>query len=57
MKIGHLVTIEAEEGMMLTKNGKYAKSVLLRTGETEEGWSEITIEEYEAIKAEKLKQE
>ena len=35
--------------MVLTKDGNYCSSVLLRKGETAEGWSEITQEEYEEI--------
>ena len=35
--------------MVLTNNGNYCSSVLLRKGETLEGWTEITQEEYEKI--------
>jgi hypothetical protein len=41
--------LEADEGMVLTKDGNYCSSVLLRKGETAEGWSEITQEAYEKI--------
>lgn len=49
MKTSYLTMLEAEEGMVLTKDGNYCSSVLLRKGETAEGWSEITQEEYEEI--------
>lgn len=49
MKENYLIMIEADEGMVLTKDGNYCSSVLLRKGETSDGWSEITMEEYEAI--------
>ena len=51
MKETYLTMIEADEGMVLVKDGTYSSSVLLRKGETSEGWSEITQEEYEAIMA------
>lgn len=51
MKKTYLTMIEADEGMVLVKDGTYSSSVLLRKGETSEGWSEITQEEYEAIVA------
>lgn len=53
MKISYLTMIEADEGKVLVKNGNYCSSVLLRKGETEEGWSEITQEEYNEIIAQK----
>lgn len=49
MKEFLLTMIEADEGKVLTKDGQYCSSVLFRKGETAEGWSEITIEEYEEI--------
>ena len=52
MKELYLTMLEADEGMVLTKDGNYCSSVLLRKGETSEGWSEITIEEFEKIKEE-----
>lgn len=51
MKETYLTMIEADEGMVLVKDGTYSSSVLLRKGETSESWSEITQEEYEAIMA------
>lgn len=49
MKETYLTLLEADEGMVLTKNNNYCSSVLLRKGETSEGWTEITQEEYENI--------
>lgn len=53
MKISYLTMIEADEGKVLVKDGNYCSSVLLRKGETEEGWSEITQEGYNEIIAQK----
>ena len=53
MKETYLTMLEADEGMVLTKNGNYCSSVLLRKGETSEGWTEITQEEYENIMKER----
>ena len=53
MKISYLTMIEADEGKVLVKDGNYCSSVLLRKGETEEGWFEITQEEYNEIIAQK----
>lgn len=44
-----LAMIEADEGKVLAKDGTYSKSVLLRKGETADGWTEITEEEYKNI--------
>ena len=49
MKENYLTLLEADEGKVLTKNDNYCSSVLLRKGETSEGWTEITQEEYENI--------
>lgn len=57
MKISYLTMIEADEGKVLVKDGNYCSSVLLRKGETEEGWSEITQEEYNEIIAQKEAEE
>lgn len=57
MKQTFLTMLEADKGMVLTKDDNYCSSVLLRKGETSEGWTEITQEEYEAIMAEKEKEE
>lgn len=45
----YLTMLKAEEGMVLTDGANYCSSVLLREGQTEEGWREITQEEYEEI--------
>lgn len=57
MKISYLTMIEADEGKVLVKDGNYCSSVLLRKGETEEGWSEITQEEYNEIITQKEAEE
>lgn len=57
MKISYLTMLEADEGMVLTKDGNYCSSVLLRKGETADGWSEITQEEYEEIIAREEEEE
>ena len=49
MKETTLIMIEADEGKVLAKDGTYSKSVLLKKGETAEGWTEITEEEYQNI--------
>lgn len=49
MKTTQLTMIEADEGKVLVKDGTYSKSVLLRKGETADGWTEITEEEYYSI--------
>ncbi len=49
MKTTQLTMIEADEGKVLVKDGTYSKSVLLRKGETADGWEEITEEEYNEI--------
>ena len=56
MKELYLTMLEADEGMVLTKDGNYCSSVLLRKGETSEGWSEITQEEYEERMKEETKE-
>lgn len=53
MKETYLTLLEADEGMVLIKNDNYCSSVLLRKGETSEGWTEITQEEYENIMKER----
>lgn len=44
-----LTMLEADEGMVLTDGTNYCSSVLLRKGQTAEGWSEITREEYDNL--------
>lgn len=56
MKKSFLTMLEADENMVLVKDNNYCKSVLLRKDETEDGWGEITEEEYnEIMKAKGLK--
>jgi len=45
----YLTMLKAEEGKVLTDGMNYCSSVLLREGQTAEGWREITQEEYEEI--------
>ena len=49
MKVTTLTMIEADDGKVLAKDGTYSKSVLLKKGETADGWTEITEEEYQNI--------
>ena len=49
MKEIYLTMIEADKGMVLTDGTNYCSSVLLRKGETSEGWYEITQEEYDEL--------
>jgi hypothetical protein len=49
MKESYLTMLEADEGMVLTDGTNYCSSVLLRKGETAEGWSEITQAEYDEL--------
>lgn len=44
-----LTMLEADDGMVLTDGTNYCSSVLLRKGETSDGWSEITQEEYNEL--------
>lgn len=44
-----LTMLEADDRMVLTDGTNYCSSVLLRKGETAEGWSEITQEEYNEL--------
>lgn len=44
-----LTMLEADDGTVLTDGTNYCSSVLLRKGETSEGWSEITQEEYNEL--------
>lgn len=46
-----LTKLTAEEGMVLTNGKEFTHSVLLREGETSEGWSEITEDYYKTLMA------
>ena len=54
MQIKTIYMLKAEEGYVLKKGDTYASAVLLREGETPDGWSEITQEEYEQIQEEQM---
>ena len=45
----YLTMLKAEEGKVLTDGTNYCSSVLLREGQTADGWTEITQQEYEEI--------
>ena len=49
--------LRASEGHMLTNGIAYGETVALGKGDKPENWHEITIEEYERIKAEKESEE
>lgn len=49
MKKSYLTMLEANEGMILKRGNTYTSSVILRKEETEDGWEEITQEEYKQI--------
>lgn len=54
MQIKTIYMLKAEEGYVLKKGDTYTSAVLLREGETSEGWSEITQEEYEQIQEDQM---
>ena len=49
MQVKTIYMLKADEGYVLKKDDIYTSAVLLREGETSEGWSEITQEEYDRI--------
>lgn len=49
MQVKTIYMLKADEGYVLKKDDTYTSSVLLREGETPDGWSEITQEEYDRI--------
>ena len=57
MQIKTIYMLKAEEGYVLKKGDTYTSAVLLREGETSDGWSEITQEEYEQIQEEQMQAE
>lgn len=54
MQIKTIYMLKADEGYVLKKDDIYTSAVLLREGETSEGWSEITQEEYEQIQEDQM---
>ena len=53
MKIIIIKTLKPEEGCILkSPEGEYCTGVMLREGQTEEGWTEITQDEYDEITGE-----
>ena len=57
MQIKTIYMLKAEEGYVLKKGDTYTSAVLLREGETPDGWSEITQEEYEQMQEEQKREE
>lgn len=57
MEIITIKAIKADDGCVLVKDGNFCTSVMLRDGESEEGWEEVTFEEYERMLEETLKKE
>ena len=49
MQVKTIYMLKAEDGYVLKKSDTYTSAVLLREGETSEGWSEITQEEFEEV--------
>lgn len=57
MQIKTIYMLKADEGYVLKKDNTYTSAVLLREGETPDGWSEITQEEYEQMQEEQKREE
>ena len=51
------MVLRASEGHMLTNGVAYGESVVLGVGDSPDNWSEITVEEYEAIMAKQESEE
>lgn len=49
MQIKTIYMLKAEEGYVLKKGDTYTSAVLLREGETSEGWKEVPFEEFEEV--------
>lgn len=49
MQIKTIYMLKAEEGYVLKKGDTYTSAVLLREGETSEGWTEVPFEEFEEV--------
>lgn len=56
MQIKTIYMLKADEGYVLKKDNTYTSAVLLREGETPDGWSEITQEEYEQMQEEQKRE-
>lgn len=54
MQVKTIYMLKADEGYVLKKDDTYTSAVLLREGETSDGWSEITQEEYEQIQEDQM---
>lgn len=57
MQVKTIYMLKADEGYILKKDNTYTSAVLLREGETSDGWSEITQEEYEQVQEEQKREE
>lgn len=49
MQIKTIYMLKAEEGYVLKKGDTYTSAVLLREGETPDGWTEVPFEEFEEV--------
>ena len=49
MQIKTIYMLKAEEGYVLKKGDTYTSAVLLREGETPDGWKEVPFEEFEEV--------
>ena len=49
MQVKTIYMLKAEEGYVLKNGGKYTSAVLLREGETPDGWTEVPFEEFEEV--------
>lgn len=56
MKESYLIMLEADDGKVLVKDSNYCSSVLLRKGETSDGWSEINKEDYDKLMEERSRE-
>ena len=49
MQVKTIYMLKAEEGYVLKKGDIYTSAVLLREGETPDGWTEVPFEEFEEV--------
>lgn len=49
MQAKTIYMLKAEEGYVLKKGDTYTSAVLLREGETPDGWTEVPFEEFEEV--------